>query len=82
MSPEICVCQACGNVYLVTDTRFYCPVCSGDPVALEGLVSPAEAETEEAPAEELPEETPSPQGEDALQEDPPVEKPKRRRKKK
>jgi len=65
MEIEFVVCAACGNIYMISAARTFCPVCSGEPRSLEGILAvvapePAprlgeEVELEPAPPEEEPE---------------------------
>jgi len=60
MQFQFVVCQACGNVYILSESRYYCPVCSGTPLSLEGILAVIQPEVESAAPEEVAEEAPPP----------------------
>jgi len=75
MEITIVMCKNCQALYVLGGNRYYCPVCSGEPISLEGtlaVIAPEAAPqgeekepSEPAPVEEEPE---------APQEPPPAEK--------
>ena len=64
MEIEFVVCAACGNIYMISAARTFCPVCSGEPRSLEGILAVV-----------TPEPAPPMSGEEQLEPAPPEEEP-------
>jgi len=79
MEFDLVVCKACGNIYMVSEGRHFCPVCSGEPLSLEGTLAVVTATAEPAPeAQEPGEEVVKGEVEEPTEE--PAPKKRRRRK--